>query len=128
MKTVTYTQMRSELSDILELLREGKSITVTQRGKPDIVVRGSCEANEANPTVGTMSKIPEFRVSPEISEGIKEMSKQLNNVLNSSGTREAIAMAAKMALKLNSLPEEFAKALSHTQSKHAEIIKKLEDK
>lgn len=38
MKIITYTQMRSDLSATLDCLRSGESVTVTQRGKPDLVI------------------------------------------------------------------------------------------
>ncbi|EFH6041544.1 type II toxin-antitoxin system Phd/YefM family antitoxin, partial [Escherichia coli] len=38
MKIITYTQMRSDLSATLDCLRSGESVTVTQRGKSDLVI------------------------------------------------------------------------------------------
>lgn len=40
MKKYTYTNMRTELSDVLDILRSGESVTITQRGKPDVVLQG----------------------------------------------------------------------------------------
>ena len=44
MKKVSYTQMRAELSDILDALRNGEEVVVTQRGRPDTVTR-NCTVN-----------------------------------------------------------------------------------
>lgn len=38
MKKISYTKMREELADVLDALRNGESITVTQRGRPDITI------------------------------------------------------------------------------------------
>jgi len=43
MKTISYTKMRDDLANVLEMLRSGEPVTVTQRGKPDIVLNAEAE-------------------------------------------------------------------------------------
>ncbi|PLR29810.1 hypothetical protein CYR55_22600, partial [Chimaeribacter californicus] len=40
MKTITFTEMEEQLSAVLDLLRSGQCVTVTQPGKPDMFVAG----------------------------------------------------------------------------------------
>lgn len=48
MKTVSYTQMRKELADILDYLQEGGELTVTRRGQPDLVLSQSKNNEQLN--------------------------------------------------------------------------------
>lgn len=43
MKTISYSKMREELADVLDALRNGESITITQRGRPDITIAAAQE-------------------------------------------------------------------------------------
>lgn len=146
MKTITYTQMRSDLSATLELLRAGESVTVTQRGKPDLVInakvvsepvtrseivpvnntteilRASKAANES------LGRALMSNLSPQMREGLVNVTKQLDNLLASDEARKAMMKLANSAIALQGVSESFARALQHTQTKHADIIKKLEDK
>ncbi len=56
MRRVSYTQMRAELSDILDAIRKGETVIVTQRGKPDTVLCGNINDDllESEATVGTI--------------------------------------------------------------------------
>ncbi|RLM13383.1 hypothetical protein BIY27_10705 [Gibbsiella quercinecans] len=146
MKTITYTQMRSDLSATLELLRSGESLTVTQRGKPDLVINAtvvsrpifsneiahtkqSVEFVRENKSVNNaIARLIESNMSPQLKEGLMNATKQLDNLLSSEETRKAMLKLANSAIALQGVSESFAKALKHTQIKHADIIKKLEDK
>lgn len=77
MKTITYTKMREELSDVLDAIRNGESITITQRGRPDI----------------TISAAPE----PRLYRGVKS-TKNVSSLLGSSARlsfEEAMAKTKK---------------------------------
>ena len=137
MKTITYTQMRSDLSATLELLRSGESVTVTQRGKPDTVISAKTvdkvvsgkEIKTQNKTIDAqLSQLISSNLSPQVTEGVMKFTKQLDVLLQSDEARQAMMKAANAALALQGVSESFIKALQHTQTKHAEIIKKLEDK
>lgn len=137
MKTITYTQMRSDLSATLELLRSGESVTVTQRGKPDIVISAKTldkvvSGKEIKPQTKTidahLAQLISSNLSPQVTEGVMKFTKQLDVLLQSDEARQTMMKAANAALALQGVSESFIKALQHTQTKHAEIIKKLEDK
>lgn len=42
--------MRHELADVLDSLRNGESVTVTQRGKPDLILKKPQTLNPQNRT------------------------------------------------------------------------------
>ena len=137
MKTITYTQMRSDLSATLELLRSGESVTVTQRWKPDTVISAKTvdkvvsgkEIKPQNKTIDAhLAQLISSNLSPQVTEGVMKFTKQLDVLLQSDEARQAMMKAANAALALQGVSESFIKALQHTQTKHAEIIKKLEDK
>ncbi|EQA5714780.1 type II toxin-antitoxin system Phd/YefM family antitoxin [Cronobacter sakazakii] len=137
MKIITYTQMRSDLSATLDCLRSGESVTVTQRGKPDLVISAKSvdeiasadEVKTSSKTIDThLAQLIASNLSPQITEGVMKLTKQLDALLQSDEARQTMMKAANAAVALQGVSESFIKALQHTQTKHAEIIKKLEDK
>ncbi|MFT2253388.1 type II toxin-antitoxin system Phd/YefM family antitoxin [Escherichia coli] len=135
MKIITYTQMRSDLSATLDCLRSGESVTVTQRGKPDLVISAKSADEIASvdavktsaKTIDThLAQLIASNLSPQIAEGVMKLTKQLDALLQSDEARQTMMRAANAAVE--GVSESFIKALQHTQIKHAEIIKKLEDK
>lgn len=137
MKTITYTQMRSDLSATLDCLRSGESITVTQRGKPDLVISAKSideiasvdAAKTSAQTIDThLAQLIASNLSPQVTEGVVKLTKQLDALLQSDEARQTMMKAANAAVALQGVSASFIKALQHTQTKHAEIIKKLEDK
>ncbi|HAS0832466.1 MULTISPECIES: type II toxin-antitoxin system Phd/YefM family antitoxin [Enterobacter] len=137
MKIITYTQMRSDLSATLDCLRSGESVTVTQRGKPDLVISAKSvdEIASADEVKTSAKKIDTHlaqliasNLSPQITEGVMKLTKQLDALLQSDEARQTMMKAANAAVALQGVSESFIKALQHTQTRHAEIIKKLEDK
>ncbi|MBQ5150747.1 type II toxin-antitoxin system Phd/YefM family antitoxin [Citrobacter freundii] len=137
MKIITYTQMRSDLSATLDCLRSGESVTVTQRGKPDLVISAKSvdeiasadEVKTSAKTIDThLAQLIASNLSPQITEGVMKLTKQLDALLQSDEARQTMMKAANAAVALQGVSESFIKALQHTQTKHADIIKKLEDK
>lgn len=137
MKTITYTQMRSDLSATLELLRSGEKVLITQRGKPDLIIIEEPKASqliikEVKPAAkqldSQLAQLISSNISPQMREGIMRLTKQLDDLLRSDEARQALTKVANTAIALQGVSESFIKALQHTQIKHAEIIKKLEDK
>lgn len=137
MKIITYTQMRSDLSATLDCLRSGESVTVTQRGKPDLVISAKSvdeiasadEVKTSAKTIDThLAQLIASNLSPQITEGVMKLTKQLDALLQSDEARQTMMKAANAAFALQGVSESFIKALQHTQTKHADIIKKLEDK
>lgn len=138
MKTITYTQMRSDLSATLELLRSGESVTVTQRGKPDTVIIAKVgaglmdrqkEVQRPDDTVSShLAQLISSNASPQMAEGVMNLAKQLDDLLKSDQAKQVMMKVSTAAVSLQGVSESFIKALQHTQTKHAEIIKKLEDK
>lgn len=136
MKNITYTQLRSDLSATLESLRSGESVKVTQRGKPDIVISAK-QADKAVSTIKApagseintqLAQIMASNMSPQVKEGVMNLTRQLNNLIQSDEAKQAISRASDAVRIIQMRSESFLKALEHTQTKHAEIIKKLEDK
>lgn len=99
MRKVSYTQMRAELSDILDAVRNGETVIVTQRGRPDTVLNGSLVQNKTD------------------SENVSYAS----SLTTPSGKK--IYPAKGSYFKIS-----FDEALVKTKTKHAKIIKALEDK
>lgn len=157
MKTITYTQLRSDLSSTLELLRSGESVTVVQRGKPNVVISGITEAVEHDSPKPALQDLPKDvlftgsfidNISPEALEGIAKLTQQIDILRNSSETQRKLAQLAMLVSQhtqaLISSPDvkaaieamesarrgalSFQKALERTQARHADIIKRLEDK
>ena len=137
MKIITYTQMRSDLSATLDCLRSGESVTVTQRGKPDLVISAKSvdeiasadEVKTSAKTIDThLAQLIASNLSPQITEGVMKLTKHLDALLQSDEARQTMMKATNAAVALQGVSESFIKALQHTQTKHADIIKKLEDK
>lgn len=137
MKIITYTQMRSDLSATLDCLRSGESVTVTQRGKPALVISAKSvdeiasadEVKTSAKTIDThLAQLIASNLSPQITEGVMKLTKQLDALLQSDEARQTMMKATNAAVALQGVSESFIKALQHTQTKHADIIKKLEDK
>ncbi|CAI2532397.1 Antitoxin of toxin-antitoxin stability system [Serratia ficaria] len=107
MKTISYTKMREELADVLDMLRNGDDITITQRGRPDITI----SANKPAPSITWIGT--KITSTPrEASEHQREITKKLAaSILNQSATKVS-----------------FQEAKNKTKIKHAGIIKALEDK
>lgn len=155
MKKVTYTQMRNELSNILDDIRNGETVVVTQRGKQDLVIKAeiadTCnsindiqsknmsvsiplEKIMSTDTIKTLAQIGEavrkLQPSPEVMESIQRAAKQFNAMVNSEEFRRFSHNINDIGYHLenSSSMEQFKKALEHTKIKHAHIIKSLEDK
>lgn len=115
MRKVSYTQMRAELSDILDAIRNGETVVVTQRGRPDTVLNGSLGVTTGKP----FADYSPFVVHKEpINKGQEYRSVYL---LGPDGEHIAIKPLSDVRIS-------FKEALHKTQQKHAKIIKALEDK
>lgn len=113
MRKISYTQMRAELSDILDAIRDGETVVVTQRGKPDTVLNGWRAKNACCHLVdSTKSKEIKYR---EYDDDFTKIVPVVGSVVGSviAGTLSTHA---------------FEDALKRTKKKHAKIIKALEDK
>lgn len=110
MKTISYTKMRDELADVLDMLRNGEDITVTQRGRPDIILM----AKAAPVPKGEWRAVgePVERVRNGITERVTTLRRE--RVLEVKGKNRGYITFDEARLK--------------TASKHAKIIKALEDK
>lgn len=107
MRKVSYTQMRAELSDILDAIRNGETVVVTQRGRPDTVLNGSLNIEHESPR--------------RHYSGYK--------VVEGSAKTRVFGSDSKLDLKSGDIVHiSFRDALAKTQKKHAKIIKALEDK
>lgn len=115
MRKVSYTQMRAELSDILDAIRNGETVVVTQRGRPDTVLNGSLNVEHEQP----IADYSRFVVHKEpIHTG-----KVASSYYRIGPDGELIEMKPMSDVRIS-----FREALHKTQQKHAKIIKALEDK
>ncbi|MEI9743090.1 type II toxin-antitoxin system prevent-host-death family antitoxin [Enterobacter ludwigii] len=113
MRKVSYTQMRAELSDILDAIRNGETVVVTQRGRPDTVLNGSLVHETTN-----------FNSSPV--ESREHRSEYLVQTIE--GKWYEMRPRGQINPVRRSKKSSFSEALNKTQLKHARIIKALEDK
>lgn len=113
MKTLSYTQMRNELSEVLEALRSGEEVVITQRGKPNLILNGvSLEKEE-----------------PSNAESM--LASNLNEKMASLGKRLVTEHTHGFTLTYNDgsiVTHDFKTALKRTKAKHARTIKALGDK
>lgn len=115
--------MRAELSDILDAIRNGETVVVTQRGRPDTVLNGSTKVEPLKPVLfhkrDTTGRPRINQPSIEISRNSAGQLVYVTKAPNGEILSKTIAAGNKVS---------FSDALSKTQKKHARIIKALEDK
>lgn len=106
MKVISYTQMRNDLSEILDALRAGEAIVITQRGKPDLMLNG--EVIEKEDPFGEIMSPP--------------------TLADESGDKHTRVISITYADGNNVVSRNFREALKRTKWKHAKTIKALGDK
>lgn len=117
MRKISYTQMRAELSDILDAIRNGETVVVTQRGRPDTVLKGSINSGRS-----VFTESHGERHSSGWTEVLKTSDGRVKFVKKASNGQilsEVFTDSTKVS---------FYDALELTKKKHAKIIKALEDK
>ncbi|HDR2843243.1 type II toxin-antitoxin system Phd/YefM family antitoxin [Enterobacter ludwigii] len=122
MRKVSYTQMRAELSDILDAIRNGETVVVTQRGRPDTVLKGSTSSELSYSPITTRPYTTRLNPSNTIIEVVRDAHGQAYYV-KKAPNGEIITK-----VKADNTKISFSDALKLTQTKHAKIIKALEDK
>ncbi|QCR38757.1 type II toxin-antitoxin system Phd/YefM family antitoxin [Nissabacter sp. SGAir0207] len=125
MKNISYTRMRDELADVLEALRNGEQIIVTQRGKPDILL--SARAAGGVGVLGFMNKsddradIYAGNATTWDPMGLpKHLTESVKKVEDLAHPHRSILPPGRSL--------SFDEAIEKTRKKHAKIIKALEDK
>ncbi|MHA0988992.1 type II toxin-antitoxin system Phd/YefM family antitoxin [Enterobacter ludwigii] len=121
MRKVSYTQMRAELSDILDAIRNGETIIVTQRGRPDTVLNGALAGSE---NFSPRDSSPHQHV-PHIKTYLVEGHLKDGSLHHSNTSAH---LTGKRLSSMTLVKSSFSEALKKTQKKHAKIIKALEDK
>lgn len=135
MKKYTYTNMRTELSDILDKLRMGELITITQRGKEDLVLQGSLAnttaLDEKAEKLTGINHIDEVLRSHSFKQSYRVMQspnyKLIQEITQSPAFKTNVKVMKEIKRAMPSVSSRFIEALTLTQKKHANIIKKLED-
>ncbi|HED1243933.1 TPA: type II toxin-antitoxin system prevent-host-death family antitoxin [Enterobacter bugandensis] len=121
MRKVSYTQMRAELSDILDAIRNGETVVVTQRGRPDTVLSGALAGSEnVLPRESSLQQhVPHIKTY--LVEGHLKDGSLYHSNTSAHFTRNRLD-------SMTLVKTSFSEALKKTQKKHAKIIKALEDK
>lgn len=125
MKKITYTQMRSELSSILDDVRNGESIEVTQRGKPNLILKAISEVETGDKISTDTSKNTQAstnfdesvsKINTDAIARLREQTKRVENLLP-PGLREQAKRVEKLLPKggnleaLNRVMERYRTAL-----------------
>lgn len=135
MRKVSYTQMRAELSDILDAIRNGETVVVTQRGRPDTVLNGSLVEPGQIPLGHAISS--RTNADKEYTVIVERGSKSVkpHDSRDEAGNWKAMWEKRSSHLQVYTgkevramMKKSFEDALNQTQTKHAKIIKALEDK
>ncbi|WP_185957642.1 type II toxin-antitoxin system Phd/YefM family antitoxin [Citrobacter amalonaticus] len=133
MKKITYTHMREHLTEVLEALRNGESFTVTQRGKPDLILQGRSVIETGYiPIRSAHMSVPPIRESG-LTNRAKELGKHRGHNIH---REEGGGTVVRMSRDSNSLPKAtsskkgltFSEAKERTKARHAGVIKMLGDK
>ncbi|EIE5007018.1 hypothetical protein K8N77_001130 [Salmonella enterica] len=131
MKVLSYSRMRAELADVLDCLRNGETVTITQKGKDDLILysdKGQVKINtRLTGSSGVASAIAMTDKLDKLPGGGVKLSK-IEQAFNVQGLK-----AAREAERICVIPREKrrAKNLQESLEKgdriYAAAMKALED-
>ncbi|EJJ3987694.1 hypothetical protein NI343_003496 [Salmonella enterica] len=131
MKVLSYSRMRAELADVLDCLRNGETVTITQKGKDDLVLysdKGQININtRLSGSSGIASTIEMVdRVDKVTGRGLR-MS-ELNQLYERTGLKVIKDLEAlNPALQKKGPGMSFEEAKKKVSERHSEVIKGLEN-
>ncbi len=128
MKIISYTHMREHLTEVLDALRNGEQITVTQRSKADLVLSSEPVLTPVSRESGVPGcKLTSGPVKTRASTPVKNVTPQ------DKSTRDGQFMVAGKEGRRGKDPVSgkglsFSDAKERTKVRHAGVIKMLSDK
>lgn len=128
MKTISYTYMREHLTEILDALRLGEEITVTQRGKADLVLSALKPLNlEPVESVGKLYGLQDREPRKSVFKGTRQDARERGQALGiEKGAWKVVGSSSKGHASGKKM--SFSEAKERTKSRHAGVIKMLGDK
>lgn len=117
------------MSQVLDDLRAGKNIVVTQRNKPDLLLSGSVQSSRTS-VQGTEGNVDGAGIvlSSNFVDVAIQLSKQLNEFARRPEVVDAMKRTSHLVGALDQKIKTFEQAFKITNERHADVIKKLEDK
>ncbi|EAW8898343.1 hypothetical protein GWB74_12780 [Salmonella enterica] len=131
MKVLSYSRMRAELADVLDCLRNGETVTVTQKGKDDLVLYGDKGQVKINTCLtgssGVASAVEMADKLDRLPGGNVKMSEL--NTFYKGHTLKRIKEIEKLnpSLKKKGDGLSFEEAKKKVIERHADVIKGLEN-
>lgn len=128
MKTISYTYMREHLTEILDALRLGEEITVTQRGKADLVLSALKPLNlESVESVGKLYGLQDREPRKSAFKGTRQDVRERGQARGiDKGVWKVVGSPSKGQASGKKM--SFSEAKERTKSRHAGVIKMLGDK
>ncbi|EAW0245120.1 hypothetical protein ABVL59_004778 [Salmonella enterica] len=131
MKVLSYSRMRAELADVLDCLRNGEIVTITQKGKDDLILysdNGQAKINtRLTGSSGVASAVEMADKLDRLPGGGVKMSEY--NTFDKGYTLKRIKEVEKLnpALKKKGSGLSFEEAKKKVIERHADVIKGLEN-
>lgn len=131
MKVLSYSRMRAELADVLECLRNGETIIITQKGKDDLTLYSDAGQIKANTIItgspGVAGVIEMADRVDKLPGGGLRMS-ELNQLYERTGLKVVKELEAlNPALQKKGPGMSFEEAKKKVSEQHSEVIKGLEN-
>ncbi|HHQ4306212.1 TPA: type II toxin-antitoxin system Phd/YefM family antitoxin [Serratia fonticola] len=126
MKTISYTYMRDHLTEVLDELRQGEQITVTQRGKANLVLSSVLMGGKE---ISKGSKVHISNTNPILNRARESAKKRIAASMNKSAqTLGQKEVRTQDGVIIRSKRMSFEEAKERTKVRHAVVIKMLGDK
>ncbi|HDC2548773.1 TPA: hypothetical protein O7139_005317 [Salmonella enterica] len=131
MKVLSYSRMRAELADVLECLRNGETIIITQKGKDDLTLYSDAGQIKTNMAItgssGVAGVIEMADCVDKLPGGGLRMS-ELNQLYERTGLKVVKELEAlNPALQKKGPGMSFEEAKKKVSERHSEVIKGLEN-
>lgn len=131
MKVLSYSRMRAELADVLECLRNGETVIITQKGKDDLTLysdAGQIKINTAITGSSGVAGVIEMADSADKLPGGGLRMSELNQLYERTGLKVVKELEAlNPALQKKGPGMSFEEAKKKVSERHSEVIKGLEN-
>jgi septation ring formation regulator EzrA len=118
--------MRSELSDVLDAIRNGESITVTQRGRPDTIINGKIDNGvmHARSSDSSVETIPTSKEITLVSDITKRLPKELQTIKDLTAAAQAGKFSSSDEIKQL---QQLSKVMKENWPQLTEEAKRLQE-